>query len=597
MKEGDRVNAIDYYTELYLAKVHGFQKQVETSISECAAVFFCSERNAKLVIHKMEDLNWIRWTSGLGRGNKSQILFLKELDLFVDEQISTLVQTQQLDKALKFIQSHTLPESLADHCYKRITQEFGYQTEKKEKHERDILRIPKRRQLATLDPAFAAITSESHIARQLFDCLVNYNLESNTFVPHLAHSWEASSDRKRWTFYLRKGVTFHHGKELSSKDVLFTIRRICNPANQVPCRWYFRSMSHVSAVHPYVFTIAFTEPTPALLFFSSLNLAILSADVGFDPKHIIGTGPFKIVKYTSQQLVLDRFADYFSVRALLNRVELYYAPDLISSQKIYDVPNTQRQSAIHEEVHEDIGSNYIMFNFKKGGPQQDYWFRKTIDLLIDRQAMIRVLGGNRTRIATSFLEMESGESLHPTVTDDQVKQCLSRSHYDGEMLKFYYFDHHPVKIDARWIQARAAQSGIIFELYPLSMTDFYSEQLIQNADLVLGGEVLEENIELGIAHLFRDESSLIRRMINNEQAYRIDLFIDQFLQISNQAEKYRVFHQLEDYLKDEKLLIFMYHNRREITFHSALEGIKLNAFGWADFSKLWIKPDIVQEHD
>lgn len=589
------MNAFDYYTEFYLAKAHASHKQVETSISECARIFYCSERNAKLIIHKLENNHWIHWVSGRGRGNKSQVAFLKPLSSFVEEQIDQFIKSHQLDKALAFIQSHSLPDSLSEKCYKTMKQEFGYRTENKKSKEMDILRIPMRRQLATLDPAFAAITSESHIARQLFDCLINYNIDSDTFVPHLAHSWEASSDQKKWTFYLRKGVTFHHGRELTSEDVLFTIRRICDPSNQVPCRWFFQSLSHVSAHHPYALTLIFTKPTPALLFFSSLNLAILSADVGFNPSHIIGTGPFRIVKYNSKQLVLERFGDYFSLCALLNRVELYYVPNLISQQKIYDVPNTQRQSSAHEEIHEEIGSNYIMFNFKKDGPQQDYWFRKTIDLIIDRQAMICELGGDRIRISNSFLETQSGDSLQVSVTDGQMKHYLSLSNYGGQKLKFYYFDHPPVKADAQWIQERAKQIGMNLELYPLSMSDFYNEKLTHEADMVLGGEVMEENLELGIAHLFRDESSLIRRLINQKQACRIDLLIDQFLQAGNRAARYRVFHLIENYVRNERLLIYTYHSRREVTFHSALEGIKLNAFGWADFSKLWIKPDLSAE--
>src|SRR3954465_14565206 len=37
--------------------------------------------------------------------------------------------------------------------------------------------------------------------------------------PRLATAWQASSDAKTWTFKLRKGVRFHNGKELTSKDV------------------------------------------------------------------------------------------------------------------------------------------------------------------------------------------------------------------------------------------------------------------------------------------------------------------------------------------------------------------------------------------
>src|SRR5438552_17741791 len=41
----------------------------------------------------------------------------------------------------------------------------------------------------------------------------------------IATRWEASSDHKRWTFHLRKGVKFHTGEELTSEDVKFSLQR------------------------------------------------------------------------------------------------------------------------------------------------------------------------------------------------------------------------------------------------------------------------------------------------------------------------------------------------------------------------------------
>nr|WP_290443590.1 ABC transporter substrate-binding protein [Sporolactobacillus kofuensis] len=586
---------MDYYTDLYLAVVHEQELPIEISIKECAKVFYCSERNAKLIIHKMEDLHWIRWTSGLGRGNKSRINFLQTLDALVEKQMSTFINAGQLDKALNYIQSHALPEGLSHQCYARMKQEFGYKIETENQLDLDILRIPMRRALATLDPAYAAITSETHIARQLFDCLVNYNVSTNKFVPHLAHSWEVTPDKKVWTFYLRRGILFHHGKELTAQDVRYSFGRICDAENQMPCRWYFRALQKMNVVHPYAITLTFSEPTPLLLYLSSLNLAILPSDIGFNPKRIIGTGAFRIIKYKSQQLVLERFADYFRERALLDRIELYYAPNLISGQKVYDVSNTQPGAEKKEQEFEENGSGYIVFNFRKKGPQRDPWLRKAISMLIDRKTMIQHLGGNRYQPSNSFLPSESRKNPPAIEKESQIIQLLKKSSYDGEKLKFYHFSHDAVLHDALWIKNRAQRVGISFELIPLPLEQFYDDSIVHDADMVLGGEVLEENIELGLIHLFRDQSSLVRRMMDSVQTKKIDQFIDEFIQKECLKERMSVFREVENYLRDENLLIYLYHSKREITFHAALAGIKLNAFGWADFSKLWIKPNLSTE--
>lgn len=47
-----------------------------------------------------------------------------------------------------------------------------------------------------------------------------------TIIPDLAHSWEISPDGKRYTFFLRKGVTFHGGAACTAEDVKATFARM-----------------------------------------------------------------------------------------------------------------------------------------------------------------------------------------------------------------------------------------------------------------------------------------------------------------------------------------------------------------------------------
>ncbi|MEQ9260644.1 MAG: ABC transporter substrate-binding protein, partial [Roseovarius sp.] len=42
-------------------------------------------------------------------------------------------------------------------------------------------------------------------------------------VPNLAESWEASDDASEWRFKIRKGATFHSGKEMTVEDVVASI--------------------------------------------------------------------------------------------------------------------------------------------------------------------------------------------------------------------------------------------------------------------------------------------------------------------------------------------------------------------------------------
>ena len=48
---------------------------------------------------------------------------------------------------------------------------------------------------------------------------------NGNLIPELAESWEASPDAKVWTFQIRKGVEFHNGKTLDSRDVVDSFNR------------------------------------------------------------------------------------------------------------------------------------------------------------------------------------------------------------------------------------------------------------------------------------------------------------------------------------------------------------------------------------
>ena len=48
-------------------------------------------------------------------------------------------------------------------------------------------------------------------------------------IPMLAQSWESKDDLTQFTFRLRRGVKFRHGKEFEAEDVVFTLNRLLEP--------------------------------------------------------------------------------------------------------------------------------------------------------------------------------------------------------------------------------------------------------------------------------------------------------------------------------------------------------------------------------
>src|SRR5919197_5048023 len=65
----------------------------------------------------------------------------------------------------------------------------------------------------------------------MFDNLIRRDPRDSgkTIIPDLAHSWEIAKDGKTYTFFLRQGVKFHDGGELTAEDVKATFQRLIFP--------------------------------------------------------------------------------------------------------------------------------------------------------------------------------------------------------------------------------------------------------------------------------------------------------------------------------------------------------------------------------
>src|SRR5206468_7737712 len=96
--------------------------------------------------------------------------------------------------------------------------------------ERDtgIYRRPLGQDPETLDPARIADTYGRSVSQQIFDGLVQFD-QTLAVKPALAAFWRASRDGLTWTFELRKGVKFHHGREVVADDVVYSFSRLLDP--------------------------------------------------------------------------------------------------------------------------------------------------------------------------------------------------------------------------------------------------------------------------------------------------------------------------------------------------------------------------------
>jgi peptide/nickel transport system substrate-binding protein len=94
------------------------------------------------------------------------------------------------------------------------------------------------------------------------ETLLDLDPTTGDYIPRLAEKWEASPDKKEWTFYLRKGVPFHFGYgEFTAKDVVHSHSLMLREEAIAAMAGFWRNAEEVKVIDDY--TVVFRMKSPA----------------------------------------------------------------------------------------------------------------------------------------------------------------------------------------------------------------------------------------------------------------------------------------------------------------------------------------------
>ncbi|MEK8128102.1 ABC transporter substrate-binding protein [Paenibacillus filicis] len=580
-------------------------QELTATLGELAEALQCTHRNAQLLMGKMQQLGWVEWRPKRGRSSRSSLIFRAPAEDIALSIAKELVEHKDLRGALEQLSLFS-PDSAAKESFHRwLSGQFGYTSEVQDNKRLDILRFPLTQPLQSLDPATIHFTTEAHLVHQLFDPLVRYNRLTQTIEPHIAHAWEVNSDRTVWTFHLRKGILFHHGRELAAEDVSYTFDRLRLLADGALYSWVHRQIERVEAVDPITVSVRLKEQSELFLQFAGTNRAsIVPADrcaelgeaFALSP---VGTGPFKLSHLDETMCVLDAFAPYFQGRAHLDRVELWHIPNLQqqdfdrtlgSFQMLHNYRLPDEASASWQQIQQKGATcRFLTFNLLKQGPLQDPDVRGLVMSALDRGRLLARIGGDAVAAADSFLTYrettEAAPAAEPCQYDpERLRQLVSSSTgYRGERLRLCTIMQYAE--DAQHVQALLQEAGFACEVKLLTAQQFKSEQRL-HADLLLFSLMLDTDAELRLFDLYTS----MQRHLEPSVKQVVASLLRQMLLEPSQTGRAELLARIESHLTAKRVLCFLYQKQLKTIYHTSVKGISLDALDWVQFKNIWFRP-------
>jgi peptide/nickel transport system substrate-binding protein len=298
----------------------------------------------------------------------------------------------------------------------------------------------------TASPA-SAIAAVVHYNVQ--ECLVKVD-KNGKLVPWLAERWY-TTDSKNYTFFLKKGVRFHNGRELRAADVKFVLERAANPETKHPFQKRYEIIREIIVKDDYTVSITLKEVNANFLLEMARQGSVIYPREAVDTLKSapMGTGPFTIADWVrGDRIVLAKNKDYH-VKGLphLDKVTFRFIPDPNSAlaalksgdidvsafglgpENVVDLKKDPRFQVILGDTTNDV--ILAMNNSKK--PYSDKRVRLAMTHAINKEEVLtgamfglgRVLGSNVDPLNPYFVDMSKAVPYDPA----KAKKLLAEAGY------------------------------------------------------------------------------------------------------------------------------------------------------------------------
>jgi oligopeptide transport system substrate-binding protein len=489
---------------------------------------------------------------------------------------------------------------------------------------------------ATLDPGFVSDIYSRTIVTQISEGLVKFDAHLNP-IPALAEFWEASRDGRIWTFTLRQGVQFHHGREVTAQDFVYSFTRLLSPKALGPVTDFLRRIQGadefmegkatrvqgLKAIDRYSLQIALKEPfAPSLTVLGLANAVVVPQE---EVERLgdrfaqapVGAGPFKLVRWEAgKEIILEANKHYYEGRPFLDTVvfkigetfEQTFAQFLAGNLDEAIIPSGKT-----EEVHNDpryrqyqllrrptLGLLYIGFNTQVK-PFNDKRVRQAFNYAADTEAIVREITKMGSLPANGVLPPGMpghdpdlrGYSYDPA----KAKQLLAEAGYPNgagfPVVQLWTVSKaESTKAELAAYQRYLAELGVKVDIHFVDEWTRYTEMLrrgeLQMFRYAWYADLPDpDSFFFPLLHSAGQPNNLFYRNP------RVDQLLEKARQETDYAQRVKLYREAERVVMEDAPWITQHNHIFEYLYQPYVQGVEVSLLGdrWIPMNKIWLKRD------
>ncbi len=461
-----------------------------------------------------------------------------------------------------------------------------------------------------LDPRVGIDAQSERIDELIFDALLTRD-EHLSVQPGLAERWEIP-DPLTYVFHLHRGVRFHDGHPLTSRDVKWTFDSLLAGKIRSTKSAAYRSVDHIDVPDELTAVFHLKEPNATLLWNLSEGASGIVPYGSLDEitRRPIGSGPFRFVSAEQdKEVVLERNDNYWGAKARLRRVRLMVVPDAttralelrkgsadaaINAFTSDTVVALQREPKLQVERAPGTVLSYLAFNLRDP-TLKDVRVRRAIAYAIDRGPLVEYIWRGFAQPALSVLPPQSW-AYDPDVPayphdPEKARQLLDAAGYpvrDGVRfhLTMKTSTEESTRLLAAVLQQQLREVGIALDIRTFEFATFFAD-VTSGAFQVyslrwIGGNEDPDIFEYAFHSRRFPPHGANRGFYSNPQ---IDEMIDQARRETDQAVRKQLYFEVQETLAQDEPYIDLWYYDNVLVHAKRVRNVSLNPSGNYDFLK------------